>query len=372
MNIRQSVNKKDSRTMNIRRSVIYLAVLLMIPMGALNAYALGTLANTMIANTATAKYTVGTQNLTASSTPTTLVVDRKVIFTVSEVGGTYGTSTAGMTNSALTFTVKNDSNATLDFPLNFSHRTGGTDPPPLGGTDTFDATNIKFFRDSNGNGVFDPLVDTTQVTFLDGIAPDTIVTVFVVGDIPSNRVDGDISSGTLRATAAEGGAAGTQGATLSATIGGNTNSMDTVFADLAGADPADTARDGEHSALDGYKVVMPTVAVMKTFSVIDDPVNGTSTPLAIPGATVEYCIEVRNNGSTSATNIVVEDIIQTGTTFKRGSIVTGATATNGVCTGGTAQADTGLISGSTVTITIPSLGAVASTAFRFRVTINAQ
>ena len=366
------MNNKESKTMNIRL-IFYFAVLLMIPMVPSNSFALGTLSNTHIANTATAKYTVGTQNLTSTSTATDLVVDRKVIFTVSEVGGTYSTATAGMTNAALTFTVKNDSNAPLDFLLNFSHRTGGADPPPLNGTDTFDATGIKFFLDSNGNGVFDPSVDTTQVTFLDGIAPDAIVTVFVVGDIPSSQVDGAISSGTLQATAAEGSVAGTQGATLTATTGGNTTGMDTVFADLAGLASGDIARDGKHSALDGYKVVMPTVAVMKAFSVIDDPVNGTSMPLAIPGATVEYCINVQNNGSVSATSITVEDIIEAGTTFKSGSIVTGATATNGVCTGGTAQADGTLFSGGNkVTITISSLGAGASTAFRFRVTINAQ
>ena len=49
-------------------------------------------------------------------------------------------------------------------------------------------------------------------------------------------------------------------------------------------------------------------AADKTSRIIDDPVNGTTNPKAIPGATIEYCIVVSNaSGAATGTNIDVND-----------------------------------------------------------------
>jgi uncharacterized repeat protein (TIGR01451 family) len=53
----------------------------------------------------------------------------------------------------------------------------------------------------------------------------------------------------------------------------------------------------QDSVIDTVDVILePDLLVMKRVSVISDPVNGASDPFAIPGATVEYAIQVTNTG----------------------------------------------------------------------------
>jgi len=60
---------------------------------------------------------------------------------------------------------------------------------------------------------------------------------------------------------------------------------------------------------DGTDRVCPYPGITKTSCVIDDPVNGTSHPKRIPGATIRYAIEVNNPNTSTVSNAIVSDTV---------------------------------------------------------------
>lgn len=329
------------------------------------AYAAGTTAGSSIVNNVTVDFKVGGVSQNQVSASNSFVVDRKVNLTVAEVGNATTSVSPGQTAAVTTFTVTNSSNATLDFALAATNRSGGT--AAHGGTDNFDVSNIKMYVDTNNNGVYDAGTDT-QVSYLDQVAADAVVTVFVVADVPLGRATGDVAGVRLTATAADGSTAGTQGANLTQTAGANTAGMDTVFADTNAN--GNTAGDGISFAEDDYTVLGANVTATKTSKIISDPINGSTNPKMIPGATVEYCIAVSNSsGSASATSVVVTDALPAQMTYDS----TFGIKLNGTVTAGSCNADGvagGTFSSNTVTGTIASIAAADTRTVVFRATIN--
>lgn len=334
-------------------------------LGASPAFASGTAAGSTITNTVTVNYTVGGVAQTATGASNTFTVDRKVNLTVAEVGTSTTQVSPGQTAAVTTFTVTNNSNATLDFALVAAQQTGGAGAHS--NTDTFDATNVKIYVDTNGNGTYDAGTDTL-VTYLDELAADASKTLFVVADIPLGLATNDVAAVTLTATGKEGGASGSEGAALTETSGANTASMDTVFGDAAGA--TDAVRDAAHSAKDDYTVSAAALTLSKLSTVISDPVNGTTNPKAIPGATIEYCIVVSNAaGSATANSVAISDTLPSTVTynstygiFLNGSVASGACVADGTAGGSYAS---GTVSG-----TLSSVAATETKTLRFRATIN--
>lgn len=333
-------------------------------LGADPSYAAGTTAGSTITNNVTVAFQVGGISQTGTSASDTLTVDRKVNLTVAEVGTTTTQVSPGQTSAVTAFTVTNTSNAVLDFALVATQQTGGAGAHA--NTDTFDASNVRIFRDSNGSNSYDS--GDAQITYLDELAADGSATVFVVSDIPLGQTTGSVAAVTLTATARAGSGVGSQGAALVQTTGGNTASMDTVFADGAGA--SDGARDAAFSAKDDYTVLAAALSATKTSRVISDPVNGTSNPMMIPGATIEYCIAVTNAaGSATATSVAVNDPLPANLTF---DTVFGV-KTNGSVVSGVCQADGtggGSFTSNTVTGTIASVAASETKTLVFRASIN--
>lgn len=329
------------------------------------AFAGGTLAGSSIANTATINYNVGGVAQPAVNTNTdSFVVDRKVDLTVAEPGNATTIVVPGQTGAVTTFTLQNTSNAVLDFNLAVSQTAGGT--AAHGGTDNYNVTAPSIFRDTNGNGTYESGTDTA-VTFIDELAIDATVTLFVVANVPAGRATGDVSNVRLTATAREGGGAGSLGAALTQTTGANTAAMDTVFADAAG--PADAVRDAAHSAADDYTVQTATLTLTKTSRVISDPVNNTTNPKLIPGAVVEYCIAVANAaGGAAASSVAISDVLPANVTFVTGSILLNGTVTAGTCNAdGTSG---GSFSAGTVAGTLASVAAGDTRTLVFRATVN--
>ena len=344
------------------------------------ALASGTPAGTDVNNTATIAYaTGGVTQAAVNSNTATFKVDQKVNLSVAETGGLPTLTAPGGTAYYTTFTVTNTSNATIDFALSGTQDATGT-TTAFGAADSYDQTSpLKYFVDSNGNGVYDAAVDTA--TFIDELAADATRTVFIVSDTPAGLVDGSIAGVTLTATAAAGGTVGALGATLvQSTTADVAGVVDIVFAD--GAGDTDAARDGKFSDDDVYKVVAPTLSLAKTSKIISDPFTGlasaTNFPKRIPGAIVEYCIIATNTGAGDATSTVITDSLSTvtGVTYVPGSIFTGVSVTNGTCNAdGSVQTDAagddaGTFSGNTVTANVTSVTAGTSKAVRFRVSIN--
>ena len=343
------------------------------------ALASGTPAGTDVNNTATIAYaTGGVTQAAVNSNTATFKVDHKVNLSVAETGGLPTLTAPGGTAYYTTFTVTNTSNATIDFALiGTQDATGVT--TAFGARDTYDQSTLKYFVDSNGNGIYDATLDTA--TFIDELAADATRTVFIVSDTPAGLVDGSIAGVTLTATASAGGTAGALGATLvQSTTADVAGVVDIVFAD--GAGDTDAARDGKFSDDDVYKVVAPTLSLAKTSTIISDPFTGvasaTNFPKRIPGAIVEYCIIATNTGAGDATSTVITDSLSTvtGVTYVPGSIYTGVTVTSGACNAdGSVQTDAagddaGTFSGNTVTANVTSVAAGTAKAVRFRVSIN--
>lgn len=324
-----------------------------------------TTAGTTITNSATVDYQVGGIQQTQQSASTSIVVDRKINLTMTEVGSTTTQVSPGQSGAVLTYSVTNTSNATLDFKLVATQQSGTT--AAHGGTDSFNVTSVSIYRDSNGNGTYDSGTDTL-VTYIDELAADASQTVFVVADIPLGLANGAVAGVVLTATVHEGGGTGSQGAALTETTGSNTSGMDTVFADGAGF--TDSARSADYSAADDYTVFAPTLTLSKTATVIDDPVNGTTNPKLVPGATVQYCISVANAaGGATASNVAISDSLPAEVTYVSAyGIKLNGTVSGGVCqTDGTSG---GSYSSGTVSGTLSSVAAGETRTLLFRATID--
>lgn len=373
----------------------------------------GTDANTLVENFATVNYSVAGVPQTAEVSNTdSFRVDRRINLSVDEVGNNFNTgfdSASPSTNQSLTFTVTNLTNAPLDFGLSYTQDTTGTAGPAAphianGATDDFDTTFVGFYLDDadgdpatvDGNGIFDGT--DILVTFLDEIPADVTRTVHVVNNIPAGQTSGFTSSGSLTAQAREPGTAGAQGAIVAQTPltdPENQNSVETVFgdADTTAKDangPGNGERDGMDSDDDAYRIAGLTVA--KSSRVVTDPFNctiagdasscGTNVPRRVPGAVLEYCIEIANGFSTAVTGVSAgDDLTGDPVTFVSGSIMTASSdcalndgapeddnATDDA--GDEADPNGGNFAGATVTGSFPSIPASETRRLQFRVTIN--
>lgn len=364
-----------------------LAVAMGLSLGALpHAFAApaATPAGTDITATASVDYQVGgVAQTTVDSNAATFKVDRSIILTVAEVGGATTTTVPGATAQVTTFTVTNNSNATLDFKLAASNKAG----------DDFDLTGLAVYVESGTTAGYQAAEDTA--TFIDELPADGNKTVYVVGTIPAGATNGQAANVTLTATAAQsvdgtGAYVATVGTLAADAAESNVGVVDdpafvdTVFGDIAGS--TDAARDGKHSADDSYTISTATIAVTKSSTVITDPFNCTtagdpasctSSPKAIPGAVVEYCLDVSNSGGAAADSIVLTDSIPTNTTYVPSSIMSGATGTGTACDvgSGTAKTDASDVDsaesdGSSVTIRSASIGTGASFKATFRVKVD--
>lgn len=307
-------------------------------LGAVSAFALvvmtsapalaeGTKAGDTITNNVSVTFNVGGVTQNAQTASDDFMVDRKVNVTMTSVGAATSVS-PGEADAVIAFDVQNLSNDTVDLDL-AAVLTAGT---------SANISNFRIYLD-DGDNIFD--AGDTLVTYLDEVAEDAIVRVFVRADIGLNAVNADQFKVTLTANAHASGGVGSLGAELFATSGADTSGIDTVLADGEGA--IDAAYSGDFSATGTYRVAGAVVTLTKTSRVVSDPVNGSTNPKAIPGATVEYCITVANaTGAALATDVKVVDDLPFDVTFLTGtSFVDGdASCANGT-PGGAFSAGTG-------------------------------
>lgn len=119
------------------------------------------------------------------------------------------------------------------------------------------------------------------------------------------------------------------------------------------------------------------LTVNKTSTIVSDPVNGTTNPKFIPGATARYCILVTNAGSATSTTVALTDTLPANTTlvagsFRSGTSCSGATTVEDADAAGADESDPfGMaLSGTTVTGIASSMGPASTVAFVFDVTVN--
>lgn len=334
------------------------------------AYAAGTTAGTEIQNTVNVTFDVGGVAQTpVNSNTDKFVVDRKVNLTVTEVGAAATIVTPGSVSQVTTFSVTNLSNDTTDYALSVTQQSGGASAFG-GGTDTFNATNVRIYVESDGVAGFSAGdLNVTATGYIDELAADTSKTVYVVTDIPLAQVTGDIATATLTAQAYAGGTAGSLGALLTTSATNTANVVDTVLADGAGA--GDSQYDGKFSAKDDYKVSAAAITAVKSSKVINDYVSTSGAMKAIPGALIEYCILVSNTGSADATNLQLKDNIPAAVTRDNTFGVKLQNSCSDTTSAGTGTfTDPGTFGKGVANGTVATLAAGTSRALVFRATID--
>lgn len=346
--------------------------------GATSAFAAGTTQGTGIVNNVNVNYQVGGVAQTQQTATDTFVVDRKIIFTLSEKAPTGTTTvTPGQTARQTTFILANTSNDTLDFTITPSQIIGGT--AAHGGTDAFNVTTLLVCLDANADAICDAAATATLT--IDNLIADTNTTILIVGDIPLSATNGQVAGVTLSAAALNSNGTAITAATDATANGAGT--VETIFADAvkSGNGGTSAARDGIDVATDDYTVSSAVLSVFKTSSVISDGVSGGNFK-SVPGAVVEYCISVANAaGGATATNVTIADLVPTNTTYVASSIRVNGTVTSPgagqTCSAGTAVTDAVDVDGgsfgtpaNTVAGTLANVAGGGSSALIFRVTLN--
>jgi uncharacterized repeat protein (TIGR01451 family) len=302
--------------------IVKLGMTAMVLLFTQHALAAGTTAGTDVDNMATVNYAVGgnpqteiesspTGNSTpgASGTLTTFVVDNRVDFTLAQVGGAHTTAAPGETNAFVEFLLTNTGNSTMDFRL-VATQLGSADGAVNGLVDTDVDMSLVRVRVGNGGGA--PVLG--DLDYVDEIAEDDSVTIYIFADAGVLLVDNDVANLELEGTAAAAGLALTRGADLVDDAGSADDPavIDIVFANGVAAPGLG---DGTESDRDGFEIISAALEITKVATVIWDPFNEAVFPKAIPGAIVEYVITVDNTGAEDADNVVITDSIDTDVDF---------------------------------------------------------
>jgi len=104
--------------------------------------------------------------------------------------------------------------------------------------------------------------------------------------------------------------------------------VDTIIVEYGNHSIAPQDPDGQAIQMKGGIVVCAPEAdlvVLKSSTLISDPVNGTVNPKAIPNALLRYCILLTNTGASAARNVDAIDNLPGDITFQPGTIKTGTT-----------------------------------------------
>ena len=248
-----------------------------------------------------------TPGLASGANSTDFVVDNRIDFTIVEFGTAGATPVnPGQGDAITTFQLTNTGNATQDYALTAGNL--ATSTVVNSNTDSADMSNIRVYADTDGSGDYTPGVDEI---FVDELAEDASILVFVVADTGTSLVDTDVANVFVAATTHDAGAVGLGVLTADDSGSGDSAGIDVVFAD----DGAGSVGDGIEVAQDGYIVSSAGLIITKISEVIEDPFNGTTDPKAIPGATVEYTITVQNTGAVDAEAVRITDVLNANLTL---------------------------------------------------------
>lgn len=299
------------------------------------AFAAGTAAGTAIDNLATVTYEVGNvlQDVVESApgagnavpgagagTITTFVVDNRVDFSLTQVGATNTIVAPGQADAFVEFVLRNDGNSAQDFLMAILELGSGDGAVNATFTDTDVNLNNMRVRvgDSVLNGGAPPT--TSSPDFVDELAPDDEVTIYVYGDadVILGLVNNDVANIELSAEVRA--ASGVVGGPVGGVVTDDVNNADTAGLEVVFAEGGLVIGDGIVTERDGFVLLTAGLTVSKVATVISDPFNGigdgaTIFPKAIPGAVVEYVITISNGGGADAQNVSISDAIDADVTF---------------------------------------------------------
>lgn len=313
------------------------------------AHALGTAAGTTITNTATVNYDVGGLPATANDSANVTVLELLDI-TVTWQNAANVAVASPDTDRVLMFLVSNTGNGQETVQLGTNAVLGG---------DNFDPGNVRVYLD-NGNGTFDGIGAETPYSIgvndpvLDANGASSQL-VYVVADIIAGQAAGNVGDVALLAAAQTAGAAGAAAGTelVNAGDGGVINA-------IVGNSNADGSATGR------YEVQPVAVALNKSASVVVDGVVCTALPCQpVPGAVIEYTIQVQVTGAGIAETLVISDPVPVNSTYRSNSLLLDAVAQSDA-----ADADAGSLVGNIVTVNLGNVAAPATHTIVFQVSID--
>jgi uncharacterized repeat protein (TIGR01451 family) len=300
--------------------------------------AAGTLAGTQIENIATASYDVGGSPVDIQSNPVTFIVDELLDVTVTSSDPGDVITTNGAQNVVSTFRITNTGNGPEAYRLT---------PNVANGGDDFDPTLVQIVID-NGNGVYDPGVDTIYTVGANDpvLQPDQGITVFILTNVPATQINGDRAE--VRITAAAVTGTGTPGTTFAGAGQGGGNAV----VGTTGAD-ADAG---------GFLAVQAASITLAKSATVVDPFGGTT---IVPGSVITYTLLATISGSGSLTNVVINDPIPAGATYVSNSMtLQAAPLTDAV------DADQGNFNGTRISVALGTVPANQTRTITFRARVQ--
>jgi len=250
----------------------------------------GTAAGTAVSNSVTIRFQIAgsAATQTIESNTDTFVVDRVADVRIDWMDTAPVEAGPGESDRVLRFLVSNLGNGDDNVSLSYEHNTTDSFSPP--------PQNVRLYRDSDGDGVFDPSSDS-QVSLLP-LAEDANATVFIVADIPSNP-DSNLSRDGIRVASSWTATAGPE----------DPQAVDVVV--RRGEDLAEGIYRLRDYHLESYKSA--------TIHSSDGQVH--------TGTRITYTIGVTLKGGAGAIhNVIVSDTIPTGTEYLPGTLTLDGTA----------------------------------------------
>nr|WHW29345.1 hypothetical protein [uncultured bacterium] len=307
-----------------------------------SAHAAGTIAGTDIINVAQATYDgpPGGTPVTIDSNIVTIKVDELLDVTVvSSDPGDVATS-PGLAAQVTTYQVTNTGNGSEAFTLSADTAKPG---------DEFDTTFEQIILDSNGNGVYDPGVDTVYTPGANDpvLAPDESVAVFILSTIPASVNDGDRAEIELSAVANTG--SGTPG---------------DIFAGQGdGGGDAVVGSTGANDEDSGFFVVQTAEVTLAKSATVVDPFGGAT---AVPGSVIFYQLVATTTGTGNLTNLAITDDIPADTTYKTETITLEGVAQ----TDAAGDADAASFNGSSIAVSLGTVPGGQTRTITFQVTVD--
>lgn len=299
-------------------------------------------AGELVSNTFTLNYQVNNTPQTEidnTGTPTIFNVDRLVNVTVSSQGNT--SVIADQDNAELPFVVVNNGNDSHAYLLAVEQETSGDQFDTTAATIAPDIIYFVDADDTDADGILSA-AERAAATPVDYdpanppvLAADERAFVFVRQNIPAGQDDADQSGVILSADTRDPVSFADVIADADATNDADATLVENVLADLLGDATGDVAEDGTHSDTGFYIIENPNVAATKEVFGVSAAAAETCDAIALgasyavptantefftPGSCVEYVIEVTNDGTTGATDIVLTDILPANLTFQEAAV----------------------------------------------------
>jgi uncharacterized repeat protein (TIGR01451 family) len=300
------------------------------------AMAAGVPAGSLIENTATATYTADTVTQTVDSNTVTLKVDEILdVATASQDSG----PVPAASSAVLRYKVTNTGNGPEAFTL--------TANPAVTGN-AFNAAVTGLAIDVNGNGAYDPGIDTALANGAVSpvLAAEGSLDLLVLVTIPGSAAPNATSKVELSAAALTG-----------------TGNPGTLFAGqgVSGGDAVTGASTALQSAQATLVVNKALVALTKS-ATIADPFGGAR---PVPSAVITYRIVADVTGTGSVAALAIADAIPSGTTYQPGSLTL-----EGLGLSDAADGDAGRASAAGVEVQLGTVAAGAQRTVTFKVSIN--